>query len=70
MAEVQPGGPAVAKGIQAGDVILSVDNAPVGQPSDVVAAVRKAHEDGRKAVLLYVSRDGNERYEAIPLATS
>jgi serine protease Do len=70
VAEVAPGGPADAKGIQAGDVILSVDDTAVAEPADVVAAVRKAHEEGRKTVLLYVSRDGNERYEAIPLATS
>jgi serine protease Do len=70
VAEVAAGGPADAKGIQAGDVILSVDNNTVAEPADVIAAVRKAHEDGRKSVLLYVSRDGNERYEAIPLATS
>ena len=27
-------------------------------------------EEGVKSVLLYVSRDGNERFEAVPLATS
>jgi serine protease Do len=68
--EVAPDGPAPAKGLEAGDVIISVDNRPVNQPADVVAAVREAHEQGRKTVLLYVSRDGNERFEAIPLATS
>ena len=68
--EVAPGGPADAKGLRAGDVLLSVDRAPVTQPADVVAAVRKAHEAGAKSVLLYVARDGNERFEAVPLATS
>ena len=70
VAQVVPGGPAEAKGIEAGDVILSVDHHPVAKPADVVAAVKKAHEEGRKAVLLYVARNGNERFEAIPLATS
>ena len=70
VAQVVPGGPAEAKGIQAGDVILSVDRQPVAAPADVVKAVRKAREEGRKAVMLYVARDGNERFEAIPLATS
>jgi hypothetical protein len=51
-------------------VIVSVDRVDVRQPSDVVAAIRKAHEHGAKTVLLYVSRDGDERFEAVPLATS
>ena len=68
--EVDPGGPAEAKGLQAGDVVLSIDRTPVAKPADVVAAVRKAHENGAKSVLLYVARDGNERFEALPLATS
>ncbi|MFL5336518.1 MAG: DegQ family serine endoprotease [Geminicoccaceae bacterium] len=68
--DVVAGGPAEAKGLQAGDVILSIDRKPVAQPSDVVAAIRKAHESGAKSVLLYVSREGKERFEAVPLATS
>ena len=68
--QVQPGGPAEAKGIQAGDIIVSIDRKPVHEPKDVVAAIRKAHESGAKSVLLYVSRDGNEHFEAVPLATS
>ena len=51
-------------------LILSIDRKPVREPKDVVAAIRKAHETGAKSVLLYVSRDGNERFEAVPLATS
>jgi serine protease Do len=70
VAQVMPGGPAEAKGIQPGDIILSVDRKEVQKPQDVLAAVRKAHEDGRKTVLLLVSREGAERFEAIPLATS
>jgi serine protease Do len=68
--EVVPGGPADAKGLRAGDVILSIDRQPVGEPADVVAAIRKAHEGGAKSVLLYVAREGNERFEAVPLVTS
>jgi S1-C subfamily serine protease len=68
--QVQPGGPAEAKGIQPGDLILSIDRKPVREPSEVVAAIRAAHESGAKSVLLYVSRDGHERFEAVALATS
>lgn len=70
VAQVMPGGPAEAKGIQPGDIILSVDHKEVRRPQDVLAAVRKAHEEGKKAVLLLISRDGTERFEAIPFATS
>jgi serine protease Do len=68
--EVVPDGPADAKGIQPGDVIVSVNREEVSEPADIVAAIREAHEEGAKSVLLYVSRDGNERFEAVPLATS
>ena len=51
--QVQSGGPAEAKGIQAGDIIVSIDRKPVHEPKDVVAAIRKAHESG--ACLLYTS---------------
>lgn len=70
VARVMPGSPADDKGIAAGDVIMSVNKAPVRQPADVVAAVRKAAEHGDKSVLLYLWRDGQERFEAVPLATS
>ena len=43
MTQVVPGGPADAKGMQPGDVILSVDREKVSAV-DVVAAIRKAHE--------------------------
>ena len=67
---MQPGGPAAAKGIEAGDVIMSVDNKPVTSPPRWSTAVRRRMRAAAASVLLYVSRDGNERFEAIPLATS
>jgi serine protease Do len=70
VAQVMPGEPAEAKDIEPGDIILSVDHKEVRRPQDVSTAIREAHEEGRKAVLLLISRDGAERFEAIPLATS
>jgi S1-C subfamily serine protease len=39
---VQPGGPAAAAGLRPGDVIVTVDNAKITSPSDVINAVEKA----------------------------
>jgi S1-C subfamily serine protease len=39
---VQPGGPAAAAGLRPGDVIVSIDNARIGGPSDVINAVERA----------------------------
>ena len=69
--EVAPDGPAEAKGLQAGDVILSVDRKPVTEPADVVAGgPQGARERRQVGAALLSSRDGNERFEAVPLATS
>jgi serine protease Do len=67
---VMPDGPAAAKGIREGDVILSVQDQTVRQPEDVQKAVRAAHQAGAKAVRMLVQRDGDPRYVAVPLAVS
>ncbi|MFO1037481.1 MAG: DegQ family serine endoprotease [Geminicoccaceae bacterium] len=70
VAEVVPGSPAEAKGIAAGDVLVSVDGKAVSQPKDVVEAVKTAQGEGKKAVVVVLVREGKERYEAIPFAVS
>ena len=67
---VMPNGPAAAKGIREGDVILAVQDQTVREPEDVQKAVRAAHQAGTKAVRVLVLRDGDPRYVAIPLAVS
>jgi serine protease Do len=67
---VAPDSPADAKGLQAGDIILSVDQKAVKDPRQVSEAVRKARADGHSTVLLLIMREGQQIFEAVPLATS
>lgn len=67
--QVDPDGPAAAKGIEQGDLILDVGGQSVSSPSDVVAQVRSAETSGRKAVLMRVkSAKGQTRFVAISLS--
>jgi serine protease Do len=67
---VLPDSPAEAKGMRVGDVILEVAGKGVASPTEVIEAVRAAHADGVKAVLLLLQRNGRPAYEAIPFAVS
>jgi serine protease Do len=48
--------PAADKGLQQGDLIVSINNQPVSSPAQVVAAVDAARKAGRSSVLLLVKR--------------
>ncbi|MBO6719169.1 MAG: DegQ family serine endoprotease [Rhizobiaceae bacterium] len=65
--DVAPDGEAAARGIQAGDVIRSVNSREVKAAADVDEAVKSATEAGRKAVLLQVERDDANRFIALPV---
>ncbi|GBU20094.1 MULTISPECIES: Do family serine endopeptidase [Methylobacterium] len=66
--DVDPDGPAAAKGIARGDVILDVGGSSVSKPSDVAERVRSAETSGRKAVLMRVkSAKGGTRFVAVAL---
>ena len=68
---VDPNGIAAAKGVRPGDVIRRVSGQQVSTPEDVIRMVDKALEnaktDERKALLVLVNRNGNDRYVALPL---
>ncbi|MFH6786464.1 MULTISPECIES: Do family serine endopeptidase [Methylobacterium] len=66
---VDPDGPAAAKGIQEGDVILDVGGQPVSNLSDVAGRIRAAETEGRKAVLMRIKNDKGTRFVAIGLQT-
>jgi len=53
---VDPNANAAEQGLQRGDLIVSVNNQPVANPAQVVAAVDTARKAGRSSVLLLVQR--------------
>ena len=66
--DVDPTGPAAARGISQGDVILDVGGTSVAKPSDVQAQIRAAESSGRKAVLMRVKgARGQTRFVAVAL---
>ena len=71
VASVDPGGLAAEKGIRPGDVIRRVSGQQIRNPGDVArlleAAAEKRTNGKRKAVLVLVNRNGNDRYVALPL---
>ena len=56
--EVTPDSPAARAGLQAGDVVVSIDGKAVQNHSELVAAIR-GHKPGDKVTLVVV-RGGNE----------
>jgi serine protease Do len=67
--EVDPNSDAGQKGIQTGDIILSINQAPTTTPEAVAAAVDTARRAGRNTVLLLVRRGNNPpAYVGVDLA--
>ncbi|MCP5083221.1 MAG: Do family serine endopeptidase [Alphaproteobacteria bacterium] len=65
--DVDPAGPAAAKGLRPGDHILEVSGIEVEDPQSVASAIERADRKGRKSVLLLVRSGENQRFVAIPL---
>ena len=61
---------AAAKGLKAGDVILEVQGQAVTTPADVTTGVKKATDDGRKAVLMRVKQGETTRFVAVQLSAT
>ncbi|BCG98494.1 DegQ family serine endoprotease [Mesorhizobium loti] len=68
VARVNPDKAAAAAGIQPGDVIVAVNQAPVKSARQVTQAIAQASKSGRKSVLLLIERDGSQIYVAVPFA--
>lgn len=65
IADVARNSPAAREGLRPGDLIKRVGNREVNTPGEVIDEVKR-HAD-RKAVLLLISRAGNDRFVAVPL---
>jgi serine protease Do len=64
---VDPNSDAADKGLQPGDILLSVSNHSVHTPQDVQKSVAEAHAQGRKSVLVLVSGSSGPRYVAVDI---
>ena len=56
-----------ADSVRPGDVIVAVDGHAVRTPAQVATGVQQAEAAGRKAVLLLLERDGDQRFAALEL---
>ncbi len=65
--EVQPDSPAARRGIQKGDVIVSVNQKGVESAKDVAEAVEQAKENKKDKVVVLLNREGNQRFVALEL---
>ncbi|MFI0846935.1 Do family serine endopeptidase [Mesorhizobium sp. IMUNJ 23232] len=65
--DVDPDSDAADRGIQAGDVIVSINSRDVKGAKDVTTAMSDAEKAGRKAVLIQITRDDNSRFVALPI---
>jgi serine protease Do len=64
---VDPDSDAGDKGIQPGDVVLSVANKPVHSPKDILTLIAQARSSGRKTILLLVATQGGTRFVAVDI---
>jgi serine protease Do len=70
VAKVNPDKTAAAAGIQAGDVIVSVNGKAVSDAHAVKVAVADAAKSGRKSVLLLIERGDSKTFVAVPFAAA
>ena len=65
--EVDGNSVASQRGLDLGDVIVEAGQEPVATPADLESRIAKAREEGRKTLLMLVSRGGDLRYVPLPL---
>lgn len=65
--DVDPDSDAADKGVRAGDTIITANNKDVKSAGDITSAIKDAVKNGRKAVLLQVQTNGQNRFVALPI---
>jgi len=65
--KVDPASEGAAKGLQAGDVIVEINQQAVGDADTARNLVDAANESGRNSVLLLINREGEVRFVALRL---
>ncbi len=68
IADVDSDSDAAEKGLRPGDLISRVNQQSVETPADITKAVEQAEQAERKAVLLLVERQGEQRFVAVEIA--
>ena len=64
---IDPDGRAAGQGFKVGDVILDVGGKAVSTAADVRDALRDAHADGKRTVLMRIRSEEGIRFVAVPL---
>jgi serine protease Do len=65
---IEASSPAAEKRVQAGDVIVEINQQPVNEPGDVVARMKQAKDQGRKSALFLIANaSGESRFVALPV---
>ena len=65
--KVDPSSDAADKGIQPGDVVVSIANKPVNSPQEVKSRIADARAAGRTAVLVLVTGQNGQRFVALKI---
>jgi serine protease Do len=65
---VDPNSDAADKGIQPGDIVVSVANKSVHTPQDIKSRIADAHAAGRNTVLVLVTGSNGQRFIALKIA--
>jgi serine protease Do len=65
--KVDPNSDAADKGIQPGDMVVSVANKPVHSPQELKTRVADAKAAGRTAVLVLVNGQNGQRFVALKI---
>lgn len=60
-------GPADQAGLRPGDRVVEIDKKRMHNPNDVVKALHRARAEHREAIAMYLQRDGEPLYLAVPL---